>query len=134
MAKKHSNSKQDEEARLALEDFEKSAAPLTRDQMEMVELRFTAQDTGILRRFALGALARSGAELTEGLHGADFETAAEMMRLSGELPSYADRLSEFAEMMRSAALRVGLASVRRPDYDALRECVRRAERQEGLHG
>ena len=99
-----------------------------------MESMFTGNPAGYWRRVALASLARSGAELADGLKD-DRETALELGRAQHEIFAYSTRLRILSDMMESASVRIMVALCFREDAQALMEEAKAtANGQEVGHG
>jgi hypothetical protein len=127
MAKKQSTSRkakqsESESADIKIfEDFEAQPRQITPEQRDEMETKFTGNPDGFWRRLALATLAESGARLIEIMLDDDRDLALEYMRAQTAIGEYATRLRNFADMMESASLRIGLALCSREDMPVLME-------------
>jgi hypothetical protein len=101
-------------------DFDAQPAQISAEQLDEMESTFTGNPSGLFRRTALASLARSGAELIEGVTR-DRETALEFVRVQDGISDYAKRLRSFADIMDSASVRIGIALCSREDMQTLME-------------
>jgi hypothetical protein len=101
-----------------LSDFDAQPAQITKEQVAEIEKTFTAVDPARARRTALASLALSGMELTKKAVG-DRDDALTLAQARVLIERYASSLREFAGIIESAGVRIGIALCSRDDMQEL---------------
>ncbi|HEX3915525.1 MAG TPA: S24 family peptidase [Steroidobacteraceae bacterium] len=121
----------DEFAKKLLSDFDAQPAQITNEQLDAIEADFLGLGKRRSRRAALAAQAMSGIELTKAVTG-DRETALAFTVAEISITEYASHLREFADMMKSASARIGIALCSREDMRELYAEAENSKQEVGL--
>ena len=106
-------------------NFEAQAPQLTSAERDGLEAAFLNLDNRRIRRIALESLAMSGSELLR-VVTADRDGAIAFASVENPILEYAQKLHEFAEIMSSASVRIGVALCNRPDMASVKAAAKAA--------